>query len=135
MTLQQLEQLAQSLRATTISHIALAGKDWSVRMTTSATPPVLPSPDATPPLTPVHSPAPGRVFLRHPLLEQNFIAPGAPVKTGNVLALIKMGVAYLPVLSPVSGRLISLSISDGDSVEFATQIAQIQSDSPVHPGL
>ena len=134
-TLQELEQLAQSLRATTISHIALGGKDWSVRMTTSVQPFSSTPTDVTPVLTSVRSPAPGLALLHHPLLEQHFTAPGQWVKAGDLLALIKMGVVYLPVRSPVSGRLESLLITQGQPVEFDQQLAQIQGDSAPESGL
>ena len=135
MTLQELEQLAQSLRATTISHIALGGKAWSVRMTLAVPPSSSTPPDAMPVLTPVRSPAPGLSLLHHPLLEQHFTAPGQWVKAGDLLALIKMGVVYLPVRSPVSGRLNALLITQGQPVEFDQQIAEIQGDNPSQSGL
>lgn len=135
MTLQELEQLAQSLRATTIAHIALSGKDWSVSMTAAPRPPFMPLPDAAPSFTAVSSPAPGLLLLRHPLLAENFTAPGRPVKSGDVLALVKVGVVYFPVRSPVSGTFMSTDVTHGEAVEFSQEIARIQCDNPVLPGL
>jgi biotin carboxyl carrier protein len=134
-TLQELEQLAQSLRATTISHLALSGKDWSVRMTTLPRSPFMPPPEEATIFTAVYSPAPGLAMLRHPMLAENFIAPGQPVKHGDVLALVKVGVVYFPVRSPVSGIFISFGIDHGDAVGFEREIAKIQCDNPVRPGL
>ncbi len=135
MTLQELEQLAQSLRATSIAHLALRGKGWSVSMTATPQPPFIPPTDAAPSLTAVYSPAPGLALLHHPLLAENFTAPGQPVKAGDVLALVKVGVVYFPVRSPVSGIFMSAGVDHGEAVEFEQEIARIQCDKPAPPGL
>lgn len=77
----------------------------------------------------------GRVLLRHPLLAENFAAPGSPIKQHDLLALVKVGALYLPVRSPVAGRLVSFHVSEGDAVEFGQEIAKIQSDDSFLSGL
>ncbi|MCA6998403.1 acetyl-CoA carboxylase biotin carboxyl carrier protein [Dickeya solani] len=138
-TLKVLQQLARSLRATSISHVALKGETWSIRLTT--VPHVaLPAAPAKPscltaPLTSLCAPAPGRVLLRHPLLDGNFAVPGAMVNQHEMLAMLKVGTLYLPVRSTVSGRLIAFTVSDGDVVEFGQEILKIQDDVAMASGL
>ncbi|AIR68553.1 acetyl-CoA carboxylase biotin carboxyl carrier protein [Dickeya fangzhongdai] len=139
LTLKVLQQLAHSLRATSISHVALKGRTWSVHLTASpriAPPPAAEKPSClTPSLTPLCAPAPGRVLLRHPLLDGNFAAPGVAVNQHDLLAMVKVGALYLPVRSPVSGRLISFVVNDGDVVGFGQEIAKIQNHAPLASGL
>lgn len=127
-TLEALAQLTESLRATSISHLALKGKTWSIHLT--ATPYSAPAgvTDAAVRLTSVCSPAPGRALLRHPLLAERFAVPGSLITPNDLLAMVKVGALYLPVRSPVSGRLISFDVSEGDAVEFDQEIAKIQPD-------
>ncbi|ADM97943.1 acetyl-CoA carboxylase biotin carboxyl carrier protein [Dickeya dadantii] len=138
-TLKVLQQLARSLRATSISHVALKGETWSIRLTT--VPHVaLPAAPAKPscvtaPSTSLCAPAPGRVLLRHPLLDGNFAVPGAMVNQHEMLAMLKVGTLYLPVRSTVSGRLIAFTVSDGDVVEFGQEILKIQDDVTMASGL
>ncbi|WP_459608212.1 acetyl-CoA carboxylase biotin carboxyl carrier protein [Dickeya oryzae] len=134
-TLEALAQLTQSLRATSISHLVLKGRAWSIHLTT--TPSIVPLPAVAELLrfTPLCSPAPGRVLLRHPLLAENFVAPGSLLKQHDLLAIVKVGALYLPVRSPVSGRLISFHVNEWDAVEFGQEIAKIQSDDSSCSGL
>lgn len=134
-TLEALTQLTQSLRATSISHLVLKGRAWSVYITTTPSIAPLPAADVLPRFTLMCSPAPGRVLLRHPLLAENFAAPGSPIKQHDLLALVKVGALYLPVRSPVAGRLVSFHVSEGDAVEFGQEIAKIQSDDSFISGL
>jgi len=127
-TLEALAQLTQSLRTTSISHLVLKGKTWSIHLTTTPSIASLSAVEEQLRFTPLSAPAPGRVLLRHPLLAENFAAPGSLIKQHDLLAVVKMGALYLPVRSPVSGRLISFLVSEGDAVEFGQEIAEIQLD-------
>lgn len=134
-TLEALAQLTESLRATSISHLVLKGRAWSVHLTTTPSIALPPAVDEPPRFTPLCSPAPGRVLLRHPLLAENFVVSGSPIAAQDLLAMVKVGALYLPVRSPVSGRLISLAVSEGDAVEFGQEIAKIQPDDSSCSGL
>lgn len=134
-TLEALAQLTESLRATSISHLVLKGRAWSVHLTTTPSTVLPPAVDEPPRFTPLCSPAPGRVLLRHPLLAEDFVVPGSPIAAQDLLAMVKVGALYLPVRSPVSGWLISLAVSEGDAVEFGQEIAKIQPDGSSCSGL
>ncbi|KHN55687.1 acetyl-CoA carboxylase [Pectobacterium fontis] len=137
-TLEMLSQLTQSLHATSISHLVLKGRTWSVHLTTMPSMvPMAPVPavDEPPRFTSLCAPAPGRVLLRHPLLAEHFTVPGSRIAPCDLLAMVKVGALYLPVRSLVSGQLISFQVSEGDTVEFGQEIAKIQLDEPFHSAL
>jgi hypothetical protein len=104
-TLEALTQLTQSLRATSISHLVLKGRAWSVYITTTPSIAPLPAADVLPRFTLMCSPAPGRVLLRHPLLAENFAAPGSPIKQHDLLALVKVGHSIYPYAARLPGGL------------------------------
>lgn len=128
-TLSELRQLTRKMRPGGVCDLELRGKSWRVRVQYSA---VLPSPlplspevvaiAQTPPVTPVCAPMPGHVLLQHPLLDTPFAQPGQVVKTGDVLALIRVSGLYLPLACPRDGTLASLSVSDGEVIEYGQEI-------------
>lgn len=134
-TLEALAQLTESLRATSISHLVLKGRAWSVHLTTMPSMAPLPAVDEPPRSAPLCAPAPGRVLLRHPLLAENFAVPGSLIMPHDLLAMVKVGTLYLPVRSPVPGRLISFSVGEGEAVEFGQEIAKIQPYNASYSGL
>lgn len=137
-TLRQLRELARTLRATTLHCIELKSERWSVRMTRTPSPLVIAPATCTEPTaasTPLCAPAPGQLLLRHPLLEQNFALEGMQVAQHQLLALLKVGPLYLPLRSPVAGRVISFAVSHDDTVEYGSEILRIHGDNPHTGGL
>ncbi len=124
-----LRALARKMQSSGLSSLALDGKHWSVRLAFAATPaapaPVsarVPAPE-TPPLTQrIGAPMPGTLLRRHPHSQQDFVAPGQQMVAGEVVALVQVGPLYVPVRSPTSGTIRSLTAEHLSAVEYDEEI-------------
>lgn len=125
-----LRAVARKMQTAGLSHLALGGKAWSVKMTFAAVPPCVPHADPDRPIVtrPIGAPMPGTLRLRHPLNQQDFVQPGQVVKPDEVLALVQVGPLYLPVTSPVNGTVKTVAIRDGSPVEYDEEIMIIHED-------
>ena len=66
----------------------------------------------------VDAPQPGHV--------QSVVSAGSRVSHGSIIAAVQSGSRAMPVLSPVSGRIRSMSVQDGDLVSAGTRVAVIE---------
>ncbi|MFU2319009.1 acetyl-CoA carboxylase biotin carboxyl carrier protein [Rahnella sp. PCH160] len=129
--LSELRDIARKMRQSGLSEIELNGHGFRVSMkyapvspailprdVQDETParPAVPAPDA------VYAPFPGIVLLQHPLNKIPFTRPGERVGKDALLGLLKVGVIYLPLRSPVQGVVGYLSVEDGDCVEYGAEI-------------
>lgn len=126
-----LRALARKMQSSGLNSLALEGKQWSVRLTFA---PAHPSPvilaEEIPPATQViGAPMPGTLLRRHPLSQQDFVQPGQQVEAQDLLAMVQVGPLYVPVLSPLKGRVHQLTHPSNSPVEYAEEIMTIQSDS------
>ncbi|WP_144243131.1 acetyl-CoA carboxylase biotin carboxyl carrier protein [Pectobacterium atrosepticum] len=130
MTLAELRLLAKTLRKTAINRIEINGKGWSVRMARVPTVPVtLPSVEpAEPPnvIFTVCAPLPGKLLLRHPLLDACCVTLEKDVQVNDVLGFIKVGVVYIPLRSTVSGTVVAVEFTDEQQVEYGSEIFRIR---------
>ncbi|ORM65070.1 acetyl-CoA carboxylase biotin carboxyl carrier protein subunit [Pantoea rodasii] len=113
-----------------LKSLALEGKQWSVRLTFAPVPalPVMPT-EETPPITQViGAPLPGTLLRRHPHSQQDFVQPGQQVAPQDLLALVQVGPLYVPVLSPIKGRVQQLRVEADSAVEYDEEILTIQMD-------
>ncbi|NIA88342.1 acetyl-CoA carboxylase biotin carboxyl carrier protein [Rahnella aceris] len=129
--LSELRDIARKMRKSGLSQIELSGNGFRVSMKYApVSPAILPCrmPDETPALPAltapdaVCAPFPGIVLLQHPLNKIPFTQPGEKVGKDALLGLLKVGVIYLPLRSPVQGVVASLSVEDGDCVEYGAEI-------------
>lgn len=129
--LSELRDIARKMRKSGLSQIELSGNGFRISMKyASVSPAILPCrmPDETPALPvltapdAVCAPFPGIVLLRHPLNKIPFTQPGEKVGKDALLGLLKVGVIYLPLRSPVQGVVESLFVEDGDCVEYGAEI-------------
>ncbi|WP_413733713.1 acetyl-CoA carboxylase biotin carboxyl carrier protein [Sodalis sp. RH21] len=136
--LQDLRQIAQKMRASGLGSIEFSGNNYHVRLQYApAAAQIIPFPgeaivtDANP--VPVGAtaalcaPMPGTVLLHHPSNGLPFTSPGAEVQKNAMLALLKVGLLYLPLRSPVDGTVESLAVDQGDSVEYGSEIILLRS--------
>lgn len=133
--LSELRSVAQKMRKSGLSQIELRGNGFRVSMKYApVSPAVLPGrvPEATPALPAltapdaVCAPFPGIVLLQHPLNKIPFTQPGEKVGKDALLGLLKVGVIYLPLRSPVQGVVESLCVKDGDCVEYGAAIFRLR---------
>ena len=67
------------------------------------------------------------VFLHgHPLRDEPLAAPGAAVRAGQVVGLLRIGALLLPVTSPQDGIVVSMLEQDGAVVGYATPLVELQ---------
>lgn len=125
-----LRALARKMQRSGLNSLALEGKQWSVRLTFAPAPalPVMPT-EETPPITQViGAPLPGTLLRRHPHSQQDFVQPGQQVAPRDLLALVQVGPLYVPVLSPIKGRVQQLRVEAYSAVEYDEEILTIQMD-------
>lgn len=125
-----LRALARKMQRSGLNSLALEGKEWSVRLTFAPAPalPVMPT-EETPPITQViGAPLPGTLLRRHPHSQQDFVQPGQQVAPRDLLALVQVGPLYVPVLSPIKGRVQQLRVEAYSAVEYDEEILTIQMD-------
>lgn len=136
LALKDLRNVAQKMRRSGLSQIEIGGNGYRVRLKfdpTSVALPVgeapTPSPAAAPPdaqTAILRASMPGTVWLWHPSNGQPFAPPGSTVKQGEVLALLKVGLIYLPLLSPADGAVDALRVAHGESVEYDSAILTLR---------
>ncbi|MCA1176864.1 MULTISPECIES: acetyl-CoA carboxylase biotin carboxyl carrier protein [unclassified Pantoea] len=125
-----LRALARKMQRSGLNSLALEGKQWSVRLTFAPAPalPVMPT-EETPPITQViGAPLPGTLLRRHPHSQQDFVQPGQQVAPRDLLALVQVGPLYVPVLSPIKGRVQQLRVKAYSAVEYDEELLTIQMD-------
>lgn len=125
-----LRALARKMQRSGLNSLALEGKQWSVRLTFAPAPalPVMPT-EETPPITQViGAPLPGTLLRRHPHNQQDFVQPGQQVAPRDLLALVQVGPLYVPVLSPIKGRVQQLRVEAYSAVEYDEELLTIQMD-------
>ncbi|QTF08870.1 acetyl-CoA carboxylase biotin carboxyl carrier protein subunit [Brenneria izadpanahii] len=132
----ELRQIARKMHQSGLSGIEIRNCHYKVRLAYAPRQPV------AQPVMPVGAPAdcavpetalrracsmmPGHVLLHHPSNGKPFTAVGETVAKDALLALIKVGLVYLPLLSPASGVVASLAVEHGDSVEYDSEIMAIR---------
>ncbi|PKE29855.1 acetyl-CoA carboxylase biotin carboxyl carrier protein subunit [Rahnella sp. AA] len=129
--LRELRDIARKMRQSGLSQIELRGNGFRVSVKYAPLSPAMlplnvqdtaPALPAIPDLDALCAPFPGIVLLQHPLNKIPFTRPGEKVGKDTLLGLLKVGVIYLPLRSPVQGVVESLAVEDGDCVEYGAEI-------------
>ena len=128
LTLDQIRQLAKKMRTAGLHELELRNETWSLKMRFPEH--IMPvNPLAAPVeknLSPLRAPMPGKVLLSHPCQRVAYVQPGQQVKHNELLALLKVGPLYLPLRSPVDGRVVSVEVKPDQVVEFDSEILQLE---------
>lgn len=132
--LSQLRQVARKMRQAGLSGIEISNGHYKVRLKYAPALSVAASPapaadsamSEEPPLQAARAQMPGRVLLWHPADGKPFAAVGATVEKDALLALVKVGLIYLPVRSPAAGVVASLAVAHGDCVEYDSEIMAVR---------
>lgn len=71
----------------------------------------------------------GRFLARHPARDQDGQTPplavGAQIAPGQIIAFLATGSLLLPVVARHGGRVARLLVAEGDLVEFATPLLEV----------
>ncbi|MCU5772133.1 acetyl-CoA carboxylase biotin carboxyl carrier protein subunit [Erwiniaceae bacterium BAC15a-03b] len=131
LALRDLRKIAQKMRASGLGCIEFGGDNYRVRLEYAPqAAQLMPiTAGASAPESPVLAdsaalcaPMPGTVLLQHPANGLPFTSPGAEVQKDAMLALLKVGLIYLPLRSPVTGVVESLQVAQGECVEYGSEI-------------
>ncbi|HEY0208852.1 acetyl-CoA carboxylase biotin carboxyl carrier protein subunit [Acerihabitans sp.] len=134
--LKALRQMAHKMRRSGLASLEISGGNYRLRLkftpVQQADPPLRTSMIAPPTaVTIVRSPMPGTVLLHYPPDGKPFSAPGAAVKKQDLLALVKVGLVYLPVRSPVDGIVETLAIGHGAGVGYDDELITVRDHAPI----
>ena len=62
----------------------------------------------------------------HALLDKWLVAPGVPVRKGQVLATVVLVKAAIDVEAPEDGHITTIAVQDGDSFGAGTVLARFE---------
>ncbi|MFP1869045.1 acetyl-CoA carboxylase biotin carboxyl carrier protein [Lonsdalea quercina] len=134
LALRELRAVAHTMRRSGLTQIEIGGSDYHVRLRfepaceVSAAMSANARADEEGPQTEkiLRACMPGTVCLHYPGRDETFVSLGATVRQGALLALLKVGLAYLPVLSPADGTVTSMPVRQGDVVEYGSVILTLR---------
>ena len=137
MHMDQLHQLSAWLAATDIRLLELSGPGVHLRLQHDGARVEVVDADATwPPQGGVPAEIPrcvaragsvGIFLHHHPLREELLAPPGARIRAGQTLGLLRIGSLLLPVTAPEDGVVIGTLVPDGEAVGFGTPLLEYQS--------
>lgn len=122
-TLEEIDALRLALEAA--GGVALELEDGDVRLhivpaAPSAGPPVVAKPAPT-----INSDGPGILRLTDPSGGAAFVTTGTAIEAGQIVALLEVGTALLPLHAEKAGRAEAILMAEGDLVGYGTPIIQL----------
>lgn len=129
----EIQSLVNQMQRSGLTSLHINSADYAIRMICqpgSQRPASTPEPVAAAavsitPIT-VTAPIPGRLWLQDPLSGKNVGPVSGPVEAGCLLALVQAGPLCLPVRAPQNGILISIDATQGQAVEYAQPLMQLE---------
>ena len=128
-----IERLAQILERAGVASIEIEEEALSLRLVMEAGEPTVPSPTyavqiAAPNEGPIVAKADvaGLFIAAHPWREKPFVEPGQAIEAGAIVGLVKIGLIYVPVLSPAAGIVEAIVAAPGATVGYGTPIVTIR---------
>lgn len=131
----ELQSLVHQMQRSGLTSLQINSADYAVRMTCQPGSPLPAVADAAQPViaaeepvmpVAVTAPMPGRLWLQDPLSAKNIGPVAGPVEAGCLLALVQAGPLCLPVRAPQDGILISIDVTQGQVVEYAQPLMQLE---------
>ena len=68
----------------------------------------------------------GIFIAAHPWREKPFVEPGQAIEAGAIVGLVKIGLLYVPVLSPAAGIIEDIVAKPGAAVGYGTPIVSVR---------
>ena len=121
----ELRQITGWLEMAGIGFIEIGGKGTLVRLTLEgngeADPPsAQPAPSVRE--TRVIAPSSGVLLTCHPMRSTLIVEPGAAVREGDVLGLLRIAQLCLPVVAPCDGVVVKWLVEPGTTVGYGTAL-------------
>ncbi|QPQ24234.1 MULTISPECIES: acetyl-CoA carboxylase biotin carboxyl carrier protein [Lonsdalea] len=133
LALRELRAVAHTMRRSGLTQIEIGGSDYHVRLrfepacdVSAAMSAGARTGEEGPQTEILRACLPGTVCLQYPGRDETFVSLGATVRQGALLALLKVGLAYLPVLSPADGTVTSMPVRQGYVVEYDSVILTLR---------
>jgi acetyl-CoA carboxylase biotin carboxyl carrier protein len=121
----ELRQITGWLETAGIGFIEIGGQGTLVRLTLEGNgatdPPLVQSMPAVQE-TRVLATSPGVLLTCHPMRSTPIVEPGAAVKQGDVLGLLRVAQLCLPVISPSDGVVVKWLVEAGATVGYGTAL-------------
>jgi acetyl-CoA carboxylase biotin carboxyl carrier protein len=68
----------------------------------------------------------GIFVAAHPWRAKPFVESGQAIKAGAIIGLVKIGLLYVPILSPAAGTVDSIVAEAGATVGYGTPIVSVR---------
>jgi acetyl-CoA carboxylase biotin carboxyl carrier protein len=122
-----LSQIAAWMQAAGIAEIELRSNGKAIRMQIGGTgeASVVTGTPAAAVGRHIRSTGIGTLLLAHPLRKEPLVKAGDAVKQGDVVALLQVGPAYLPVKAPSDGVIGAVVAEAGTRVGFGSPIFEL----------
>lgn len=131
MSPQFIEQIVQLLKRHSLETFEFEQAGACLRLTLGGVSPA--SASASTPVSPnleareiVSAPGMGVLRLSHPQRDEPFIAPGANVEKGQVMAFLQNGVVLDEVTADRAGRVTSVLAAEGDLIGYGQPLFELQ---------
>jgi acetyl-CoA carboxylase biotin carboxyl carrier protein len=129
-----IERLAQILERSGIAAIEIEEEALSLKLVMEAGEPAAPTSASTAPAMPANAglivakaDVAGIFIAAHPSQDKPFVEPGQAIEAGAIVGLVKIGLLYVPVLSPAAGIVETIVAETGATVGYGTPIVTIRS--------
>ena len=124
---EDLDRLVDAMIANGVTHLDVEGDGMAFRLTLGATPPAAtPAAQPSAPKIPAQSMTIGTF---RPRGDDDGLAPltkGAQIKLGDVLGYVAQEAVRLPVIAPVTGRLVSTPPDQGTLLGYGDVIFELE---------
>jgi acetyl-CoA carboxylase biotin carboxyl carrier protein len=126
-----IERLAQILERSGVASIEIEDKEQSLKLVMEASEPTglaLAAPiKHSNEAAPVAKADVAGIFVAaHPWRAKPFVEPGQAIEAGAIVGLVKIGLLYVPVVSPVAGIVDAIVAEAGATVGYGTPIVNIR---------
>jgi acetyl-CoA carboxylase biotin carboxyl carrier protein len=126
-----IERLAQILERSGVASIEIEDKEQSLKLVMEASEPTalaLAAPIKLPNEAALVAKAEvaGTFVAAHPWRAKPFVEPGQAIEAGAIVGLVKIGLLYIPVLSPVAGIVDAIVAEAGAIVGYGTPIVNVR---------
>jgi acetyl-CoA carboxylase biotin carboxyl carrier protein len=121
----ELRQITGWLETAGIGFIEIGGQGTLVRLTLEGDGAASPQPVRSAPTvqeTRVLATSSGVLLTCHPMRSTPIVEPGAVVKQGDVLGLLRIAQLCLPVISPSDGVVVKWLVEPGATVGYGTAL-------------
>jgi biotin carboxyl carrier protein len=128
-----IERLAQILERSGVASIEIEEEAVSLRLVMAAGEPTAPSPAYAVQISPPNegpsvakADVAGIFIAAHPWRRKPFVEPGQAIEAGAIVGLVKIGLLYVPVLSPGAGIVDAIVAEAGATVGYGTPIVTVR---------